>query len=93
MSLWSSYIVPWIDKRDISTIRVEDMKSIIMQGIDIGDRPFLAMIVNHEGENKVGFIRQYESIGTDLWEYGLLDKMDLCVLVKTESNRYEPIYL
>ena len=93
MSLWSSYIVPWIQKRNLSTITVQDMTSIIMQGIDEGNRPFLAMVVYHEGIHQVGFIRQYEPNRSDLWEYGLLQKMDLCVVVKNEMNVYEPVYL
>ena len=93
MSLWSSYIVPWIEIRDISKITVQDMTSIIMQGMDDGNRPFLSMVVYHDGVHQVGFIRQYEPDRTDLWEYGLLQKMDLCVLVKNDANQYEPIYL
>lgn len=90
MSLWEWMNIPYLFQIEPRSIKVEDMTHWFMQGVDKKFRPYLATLVHHEGELKVGFIIQRYSDRTDEYEYGLLGKMDIWIKPYseplTESN-------
>jgi len=76
MSLWSHLTIPYLIQLDLSNVNVEDMTHWLMQGMDRSLRHYLAVLICHEGEFKVGFIVQKYPGLNHQWEYGLLGQMD-----------------
>ena len=80
MALWASFDVPFLLESRLSAIHLQDMTSIIMQGMDETGRPYLAMRVLHEGDQRIGFIIQKHVERNDEWEYGVLEQLDTMTL-------------
>ena len=87
MSLWESFDIPFLLNTKLEEIQLYEMTSIIMQGIDEKDRPYLAMRVFYESEPRIGFIIQKYSYRNDHWEYGVLENLDLYIMTAEECKR------
>jgi len=94
MTLWDSFVVPYLYETRLEDIQLSDMTSLIMEGMDEKNRPYLAMRVLYEGQQRIGFIIQKYSHRNDEWEYGVLEHLDVyqlskeaCVYMNLHSNR------
>jgi hypothetical protein len=86
MALWSSFDIPYLENSVLELIHLSDMTSIIMQGIDSKNRPYLAMRVFYDGDQRIGFIIQKYAYKNDEWEYGVLESLDLYKMTKEECD-------
>ena len=87
MALWASFEIPFLYETSLSSIHLMDMTSIIMQGVDEKNRPFLAMRVLYDGDQRIGFIIQKYAHRDDEWEYGVLEQLDVYKM-SMEENRF-----
>ena len=93
MSLWSSFSLPWLSHRDITTIRVQELTYFMMQGIDNEGRHYLATPVWYEGIFQVGFIIQRYAQLENEWEYGVPGKMDIWVMDTMSTDEIHKVHL
>jgi len=87
MALWESFFLPFLSNTKLESIHLMDMTSLIMQGVDERHRPYLAMRVFHDGDQRIGFIIQRYPHRSDEWEYGVLEELDVYKMSK-ESHEY-----
>ena len=80
MALWAQFDIPFIANSNLEEINVEDMTSIIMQGMDQFGKPYLAMRILYEGHARIGFIIQKFQEHNQEWEYGVLEQLDTFTL-------------
>jgi hypothetical protein len=84
MALWCRFDVPFLSHTNLQSIHLHDMTSIIMQGVDEQMRPYLAMRVFHDGDQRIGFIIQRYPDRCDEWEYGVLEQLDVYTLTEEQ---------
>lgn len=77
MALWEPFSIPFLSHTHLASIHLYDMTSLIMQGVDSRLRPYLAMRVLHDGDQRIGFIIQRYPHRSDEWEYGVLEQLDV----------------
>lgn len=98
MALWCRFDVPFLSHTNLQSIHLHDMTSIIMQGVDEHMRPYLAMCVFHNGEQRIGFIIQRYPHRCDEWEYGVLEQLDIYTLTEEQyaymiQNSMQSLYM
>jgi hypothetical protein len=84
MALWAQFHIPFLAETRLESVHLQDMTSIIMQGMDYQFRPYLAMLVLYENEPRIGFIIQKYVDRNDEWEYGVLEQLDTMVLTRDQ---------
>lgn len=87
MALWAQFDVPFLYHTTLSSIHLHDMTSIIMQGMDDHLRPYLAMRVFYDGDQRIGFIIQRYPHRSDEWEYGVLEQLDIWTMSPEDHER------
>jgi hypothetical protein len=84
MALWAQFDIPFLTNSNLEEINVYEMTSIIMQGMDQFGKPYLAMIIQYEGQVRIGFIIQKFQEHNQEWEYGVLEQLDTFTLTNDQ---------